>query len=157
MKKWIIGLTVIAVLGITGMYATNSFSHCQIPCGIYGDDLRFSLLAEHITTIEKAMNQIEELSAKSDKNYNQIVRWVTNKDEHASKFTEIVTYYFMAQRVKPVESSDKEAYKKYSEQVVMLHKMIVNAMKCKQTTDKQYVHELEHLVEDFHKSYTSGK
>ena len=38
-------------------------AHCQIPCGIYGDEMRFQMLEEHITTIEKSMKLIGELSA----------------------------------------------------------------------------------------------
>ena len=42
--------------------ANLAYSHCQIPCGIYGDYTRIDLLREHIATIEKSMNQINELS-----------------------------------------------------------------------------------------------
>ena len=62
----------------------ESRAHCEIPCGIYADSIRISLIEEHITTIEKSMNQINEISASSSPNYNQLVRWVTNKEEHAT-------------------------------------------------------------------------
>ncbi|MHC4645494.1 MAG: superoxide dismutase [Ni], partial [Planctomycetota bacterium] len=58
-------------------------SHCQIPCGIYGDPARFDTIAENITTIEKSMKQIVELSATKKPDMNQIVRWVQNKEKHA--------------------------------------------------------------------------
>lgn len=155
MKKWVVGLSVLAVIAVSAMFSVSTFSHCQIPCGIYGDDLRFSLMKEHITTMEKSMRLIKELSADNpDLNTNQIVRWVNNKDEHAEQFTEIVTYYFMAQRVKPADPGDKAAFKAYQDKVVLLHKMIVEAMKCKQTTDQKHIHNLEHLVEDFYNAYT---
>ena len=31
------------------------FSHCEVPCGIYGDPMRLDVMAEHVTTIEKSM------------------------------------------------------------------------------------------------------
>ena len=30
-----------------------------------------------------------------------MVRWVVNKEVHADELSDIVTYYFMAQRIKP--------------------------------------------------------
>ncbi|MBD3267287.1 superoxide dismutase, partial [bacterium] len=74
MKKWVVGLSVLAVIAVSAMFSVSTFSHCQIPCGIYGDDLRFSLMKEHITTMEKSMRLIKELSADNpDLNTNQIV------------------------------------------------------------------------------------
>ena len=75
-------------------------AHCEIPCGIYGDDIRLSLLQEHITTIEKSMREIAELSKAKKPNHNQLVRWITNKEAHAVKFQEIVSQYFLHQRIK---------------------------------------------------------
>ncbi len=46
---------------------------------------------------------------------------MNNKDEHADKIAKIVTYYFMAQRVKPGEASDKA----YTKKLVLLHQMLV--------------------------------
>ena len=36
-------------------------AHCQIPCGIYDDELRVQLIEEHIGTVEKSMKMIVEL------------------------------------------------------------------------------------------------
>jgi nickel superoxide dismutase len=99
-----------AVLVSLAIFASIVYSHCQIPCGIHDDPARFVTLAEHIATIEKSMNQINELSQESKPNFNQIVRWVQNKDSHADELSEIVTYYFMAQRIKPADKADAEAY-----------------------------------------------
>jgi nickel superoxide dismutase len=91
----------LGILVLLLVFASMVYSHCQIPCGIYGDQARFDMLAEHITTIEKSMQQITELSQKDKRNFNQIVRWIQNKEKHADELSHIVTYYFMAQRIKP--------------------------------------------------------
>ncbi|MGC9327120.1 MAG: superoxide dismutase [Ni] [Candidatus Hinthialibacter sp.] len=149
-RIWV-GLASVALIAVLSL---QTFSHCQIPCGIYGDETRFTMLNEHIDTIAKSMNQITELSANEpDQNVNQLVRWVQNKENHADAFTEIVTQYFLSQRIKPVDSSDQEAFKKYTNQLVLLHNMMVHAMKAKQTTDLQHVDALRKLVQDFHDSY----
>ena len=150
MRNGIGSVVILAAVVVSGsFFATRTFAHCQIPCGIYGDDTRLSLLAEHITTIEKSMKQINELSSEKKQDFNKIVRWVQNKDVHADKISEIVTYYFMAQRVKPAEETDKKAYNAYVKKLTLLHKMLVASMKTKQTTDLKYIKQLRELLHDF--------
>ena len=132
------------------------FSHCQIPCGIYGDDTRFELMYEDAKTIEKSMRVINELAEKKTPDYNQIVRWVRNKDDHAEKLSNIVTYYFMAQRVKPVSQTDGKAYKDYVAKITLLHHILVYAMKTKQSTDPATVEKLRSAIGAFKIVYTSG-
>ena len=134
---------------LLAVMANMAYSHCQIPCGIYGDYTRIDLLREHIATIEKSMNQIKELSKNSSDNMNQLVRWVNNKEQHADEFTEIVTYYFLSQRVKITDPEKTEDYKTYQTQVTLLHQMMVFAMKCKQTTDVNNTKKLNDLVTKF--------
>jgi len=120
MKKVLACLFAIVALVLASVPAVSA--HCQIPCGIYDDELRMKLIEEHIGTIEKSMNLVVELGKAKDTDYNQIVRWVTNKDQHADELSEIVTYYFMTQRVKPED-------KQYDKRVALLHQMLVAAMK----------------------------
>lgn len=126
----------LSVMFIISAAAASSQAHCQIPCGIYDDELRYNLLEEDIRTIEKSMDMITQLSAEDEKNYNQIVRWVMNKEEHATKFMDIVSNYFLNQRIKPVDDTAGAQYDDYITQLTLMHKMLVTAMKCKQTTDK---------------------
>jgi|MudIll2142460700_1097286.scaffolds.fasta_scaffold1486497_1 hypothetical protein len=144
-------MLVILSLGLTAML----YAHCQIPCGIYDDQTRFTLLREQLTTIEKSMNQINELSKEPAANINQLVRWVNNKDEHADEFTQIITYYFLAQRIKISDESNKEEYVLYQKKVTLLHQLTVYAMKCKQTTDLSNVEKLKALVSQFEDIYFS--
>jgi len=146
-------LTTLAVLPLLAGTSSLAFSHCQIPCGIYNDPVRFALLDEHITTIEKSMKQLEELSREAKPNWNQLVRWVGNKETHADELTEIVTFYFMAQRVKPADPHDKAAHAKYVREVTLLHQIVVHAMKAKQTTDLEHCEALRSLVHQFRASY----
>jgi nickel superoxide dismutase len=148
-RKLIPGVLLLAVVGIAPLV----YSHCQIPCGIYDDPARLAAIAENITTIEKAMKSIEELSAQQKPNMNQIVRWVNVKDEHAEDIAHITSYYFMAQRIKPVDKSDAAGYEKYIRQITLLHEMLVYSMKAKQTTDLANVEKLRLLLVDFRNVY----
>jgi nickel superoxide dismutase len=146
---------MIYTISLSILLLSALLAHCQVPCGIYGDNTRIVLMQEQITTIEKSMKEIERLSSADKINYNQLVRWVNNKDKHADDFTEIVTYYFLAQRIKITESSDKDAFTKYQKQVILLHQMMVYAMKCKQTTDLENVTKLSELLDQFVETYFS--
>ncbi|MBL7186027.1 MAG: superoxide dismutase [Phycisphaerae bacterium] len=147
-------LASLAVLAVAVAFGSLAYSHCQVPCGIYGDEARFDAIAENITTIEKSMKEIEALSAEPKSNMNQIVRWVNNKEHHADELSETVTYYFMAQRVKIPPASDAKANSAYVQKLTLLHQMLVYSMKAKQTTDLSNVDKLRHLLEDFHKAYS---
>ena len=54
--------------------AGNLIAHCEIPCGIYDDQVRANLIYEHTVTIEKSMKKIAVLSKEAPVNYNQLVR-----------------------------------------------------------------------------------
>lgn len=124
-------------------------AHCEVPCGIYSDDTVFTDLHTHLATIEKAMTQINELSKEPGKNANQLVRWVNNKEIHATKIQEIVSQYFLTQRIK-VDEADKNAYLL---KLTQLHQMTVLAMKCKQTTDLENAQKLHQVIDAFKVSY----
>ncbi|MCU0305527.1 MAG: superoxide dismutase, Ni [Thermoanaerobaculales bacterium] len=134
--------------------AAPASAHCQIPCGIFDDELRVQLIEEHITTVEKSMKQIVELGAAEKVDYNQLVRWVTNKEAHAEEIQDIVTAYFMAQRIKPpADLSDDPATKEYLHRLALLHAIQVHAMKAKQGTDLGEIAALRKLVADFRTAY----
>jgi nickel superoxide dismutase len=152
MKKRISGLILFSIMIIFSS-ASFLYAHCEIPCGIYHDNLRIELLREHIQTIEKSMNQAVELSKADAVNYNQLVRWIHNKDEHANKIQEIVTQYFMTQRIKPAAATDDAVNTEYLSKLTLLHEMLVYAMKCKQTTDPENAQKLTELVDKFYNAY----
>ena len=67
-------------------------------------------MLEDASTVEKATNQIITLSNDIDskqestpitQNYNQLVRWVNNKEIHAEKIISTIANYFLTQRIKP--------------------------------------------------------
>lgn len=126
------------------LFAANVFAHCEIPCGIYDDEARMTLIEEHAATIEKSMTKIVELEKGG--NGNQLVRWVTNKEHHANELQHIVTQYFMTQRIK-FDTPD------YDKKLAALHKILVYAMKCKQTVDPANVEMLRKAAEEFHQLY----
>ena len=148
---------VLSALFVSAVvFGSLAYSHCQIPCGIYDDEARFNAIAEHLTTVEKSMKQIEALPDQDKVNANQVVRWIQNKEKHADEISHIITYYFMAQRVKLPEKDNTKANNDYIKKLTLLHEMLVYTMKTKQTTDTANVERLRSLLHRFHVVY-SGK
>jgi nickel superoxide dismutase len=146
-------LTVLSLLAALAIAATAA-AHCQIPCGIYDDELRVQLIEEHITTVEKSMTQVVALGKASPTDYNQLVRWVVNKEEHAQKIQDIVTAYFMAQRIKPaVDHDDEKAMNEYIHKLAILHAIQIHAMKAKQGTDLKEIENLRKMTKMFREAY----
>ena len=144
MKKTL--FLVLLSLSLLIIFNSTVAAHCEIPCGIYDDEARVAMLLEHTATIEKSMREIKALENADPGNANQLIRWVMNKEHHADELQEIVTQYFMTQRIK----TDTENYEK---KITVLHQMLISAMKSKQTTDEANVAELRKLIDEFHKLY----
>lgn len=126
-------------------------AHCQVPCGIYGDEGRFEALLEDATTISKATAQINELAGTHDaQGSNQLIRWVTTKEAHASNIQTVMCDYFLAQRIKTDDP-------KYVEKLTAAHKVIVAAMKTKQTADAGNAAALTKAIVAFHFAYDGHK
>ena len=150
MKK---SICIVLGFALSCIWVSAAFSHCEIPCGIYGDEMRINQIAEHLQTIEKSMRSVIDLSSRDVKNYNQLVRWITNKETHATHIQDIVYQYFMTQRIKPVPPGSTVAYDTYITQLRLLHEMLIYAMKAKQTTDLNNVEKLRSLLKSFRDSY----
>ena len=147
--------TIALLTIVLGVFASaNAWAHCEIPCGIYDDHMRIHMIEEHATTIEKSMNQIISLGAADTVDYNQLVRWVSNKEAHAQEIQDIVTAYFMAQRIKPPnDHGDESAVNEYMHKLALLHAIQIHAMKAKQSTDLEQIETLRKLVVKFRKAY----
>ena len=140
---------------MAGLIVPFSFAgaHCQIPCGIYADDVVFGELTTDVQTIEKAMKQIISLGEKPSESPNQLVRWITNKEAHAQNIQDTMSAYFLAQRISlDLRDKDQEKYRKL---VGLAHEVTVLAMKCKQTTDLDNVVKLSDALHAFQHTYSA--
>lgn len=142
-RRFLQTLLVLAIMFVASSYAA---AHCEIPCGIYDDKMRINAIAEHITTIEKSMKEILKLESSKPLTHNQLVRWIMNKEDHANELQGIVTQYFMTQRI-------KVGTENYTKKLTLLHKMLISAMKCKQTTDLSHISTLRTLLREFNDLY----
>ena len=131
---------------------TAPIPHCEVPCGIYADQMRFEQMLEDTTTIAKAITNIVEMTqqmagaAPTPKSVNQVSRWVATKESHATNTQHIVAQYFLTQRIK----AEKENYQK---QLMAAHSVMVAAMKCKQDADPATAKALQKAIYDLYRAY----
>lgn len=144
MKRFILaaGLVVTACLPMAYVAA-----HCEVPCGIYDDGARFAAMKEDQATIAKAIAQIVETAGTHDATgHNQLARWVSTKEAHATNTQHVIAQYFMTQRLKP----DAEHY---VEKLTAAHTVMVAAMKCKQSADPAMAEALLAAITKFEAAY----
>jgi nickel superoxide dismutase len=149
MLRALVRTTALAVLVAAVAAPSVALAHCQVPCGIYGDQLRFEQLLEDVKTIAKAQTQLNELLAEGQptaQSVNQMARWVMTKEEHAGHVQDTMQAYFLAQRIK----ADSP---RYVEQLKAAHTVITSAMKCKQSADAATAKALEEAVFNLYRAY----
>ncbi len=142
-------LLPFVLAGVTlSTFVGRAIAHCEVPCGIYADQLRFEQMLEDQKTIAKAITKINELAGKKDaKSANQLARWVATKEQHATHTQHIIAQYFMTQRIK---SSDKAGYTK---KLKAAHAVMVAAMKTKQDANADTAVALRKAILDFYRAY----
>lgn len=130
-------------------------AHCEVPCGIYGDQLRFESMLEDQRTIAKSIDEIAKHLTSMKKGptpleANQVTRWVVTKEDHATRIQHTIAQYFMTQRLKP---ADGEAAKPYLEKLAAAHAVMRGAMKTKQDPSPEAAAALRTAILDFYRAY----
>jgi nickel superoxide dismutase len=142
----IVGLVIVAT-GSVLVHQAETNAHCQVPCGIYDDAARIKSLREDATTIAKAVAQVSDLASQHDAQaINQAIRWVMTKEEHASHIIEVVSQYFLTQKVKP-KAAGSDDYNAYLALLADHHAVMVAAMKTKQSSSAAPVADLVKAID----------
>merc|ERR1719235_2282558 len=127
-----------------GAMACALRAHCQVPCGIFTDNLRIEGMIEDAATIRKSVVQSQELHAAGKlQDIHQLSRWIMTKEDHAQKIMTTIGDYFLAQKVK----KDLLTPEEYKEVLVLHHAVMVAAMKTKQSSEAGPVDTLDAAIE----------
>ena len=114
---------------------SGALAHCEIPCGIYDDNLMVQQMLLDAETIRKGSAQITELAKETDAAHlNTIARWAMVKEEHSRNLQHVNAWYFLTQRVKAVPADDP-GYQTYLSKLAAHHAISVAAMKAAQSLD----------------------
>ena len=86
-------------------------------------------------------------SGKNDpQSQNQLIRWVTSKDEYAQNIIDTIANYYLTQRVKPEQADYVERLKNH-------HMVMLAAMKAKQSSSLKAVDNLNESLEKLRPYY----
>lgn len=111
---------------------TALFGHCQMPCGIYHDEVVFGRFDEYVETMYKAMDEVQTNPFSTAQEKMNFTRWVDLKERYSNEMTTLFTEYFLQQRLKP-ENPQIDSLLKNS------HRILIDLMKIKQKSDKATV------------------
>jgi nickel superoxide dismutase len=121
-------LSLLYVLFAFALLTTRIMAHCQIPCGIFHDDLVFETLEQNLETLQKADHELSSSTLPS----NQSVRWILNKETQSDQIAQTMLTYFLQQRIKLDDP-------KRAEKLDLISKIALQCAKVKQTTDAKEV------------------
>jgi nickel superoxide dismutase len=117
-------------------------AHCQMPCGIYHDEMVFDQIDQFVETTVKAISVMEDNPFKTVQDRNAFVRWVMQKDKGADEVAHIITTYFLQQKIKPGEEDT-------TKRVLSAHLMLFYLVQIKQTVDLKVLNDFYQEWEKF--------
>lgn len=140
--------TLFAALFAATVTTVQLHSHCQMPCGIYHDQMIYDKIDEYFETMVKAVTAMHNNDFKTVQDRNQFMRWVITKEKMSDEMAQVLMYYFLQQKVKPGNDDDTQ------DLVKSIHKMLFLLVQIKQNADvkivKEFGKEWDHFKELFH-------
>ena len=122
---------------------TSSLSaHCQMPCGIYNDQMVYDEVNQFYLTVFKAVKALENNKFQTDEDRNQYVRWVMTKERLCNEIATLLTTYFFQQKIMPIDDN--------RDMVNSLHQLLFQLVAIKQNVDIK-------IVKDFGKEWENFK
>lgn len=130
------------VLAVATLFSGNLVAHCQMPCGIYHDDMAFDQIDQYIETMYKGISVINDSKFTTPHERNETIRWVVLKDNSSTEAAEFITTYFLQQKIKPGEPDTPT-------RLTSAHKLLFLLVAIKQNTDLQMIKEFATEWEKF--------
>ena len=128
MKRYI-GMAVC----VWGLWTqSNLYAHCQMPCGIYHDEIVFAQIDQYIETMTKSLNVLADNKFSNPQERGTFVRWVALRDSNSDEMASLITTYFLQQKIKVGEEGTPE-------KLASAHKLLVDLMHIKQQIDNKAV------------------
>lgn len=122
-------------------------AHCQMPCGIYHDEMVFNQIDQYIETMYKGLTEIKNSKFSTPLERNNFIRWVMLKETASDEMANLITQYFLQQKIKPGEPDT-------AKRLVSAHKMLFELTAIKQNVDlamiDNFADEWEKFKQMFH-------
>jgi nickel superoxide dismutase len=140
-------LTVLIAITFSS-FNGNLNAHCQMPCGIYNDQMIYDQVDQYFETMAKAVHYLKNHNSNNLQDKNQFVRWILTKEKESDEVARTLTTFFLQQKVSPSDEPETTAL------VKSLHKLLFLLVQIKQTIDLEIVHEFgkewDHFKQLFH-------
>ncbi len=107
-------------------------AHCQMPCGIYHDDMVYDLIDQYVETMYKGISVINNNKFTTPKEKNEFIRWVMEKDKASDQMAKLITEYFLQQKIKAGEDDTVK-------RLVSAHQLLFLLVAIKQNTNLELV------------------
>jgi nickel superoxide dismutase len=117
-------------------------AHCQMPCGIYHDQMIYDKIDEYYETMYKAISVLDDNKFDTIQQKNQFIRWVMTKERMSDETAHIILEYFLQQKLKPDDPDSLDLVKS-------AHRMLFLLVSIKQTVDLNIVKEFGKEWENF--------
>lgn len=134
-------LVLIGTFAIFSNFGTLG-AHCQMPCGIYHDDMVFDQIDQYVETMYKAISILKDNKFENVKDKNEFVRWVMQKENASNEAATILTTFFLQQKIKP---SENDTIKR----ITSAHNLLFLLVGIKQTVDIKIVEQFADEWEKF--------
>lgn len=123
-------------------YSGSLSAHCQMPCGIYHDDMVFDQIDQYIETMYKCISVLNENKFANVRDKNEFIRWVCQKEKASDEAANIITTFFLQQKIKPGEDDTVK-------RITSAHKLLFLLVTIKQNVDLKFVEEFANEWEKF--------
>lgn len=114
------------------IYTGQLYSHCQMPCGIYHDNMVYEQIDQYIETMVKGITVLSDNKFVTLHDKNEFVRWIMTKETESNKVAELIVTYFLQQKIKPDEPDT-------AKRVVLAHRLLFHIVGIKQNIDIKMV------------------
>lgn len=121
---------------------TNLGAHCQMPCGVYHDEMVYNQIDQYVETMYKGMSILNSSKFHGVHDWNEVIRWVLLKEKESDATANLLTTYFLQQKIKPGEADT-------AKRLTSCHKLLFLLVAIKQNTDVKFVKEFLEEWEDF--------
>ena len=128
---------------LTGLFFhIQLIAHCQMPCGIYHDEMVFDQIDQFIETSVKGVSVMHDNKFTTVQDRNEFIRWVMQKEKSCNEIAELILTYFLQQKIKPGEEDT-------AKRVLSAHRLLFYLVQIKQTADLKVVNDFYEEWEQF--------
>lgn len=132
---------IFSVVCAMGCYS-QLMAHCQMPCGIYHDEMVFDQIDQFVETTVKGISVLNDNKFSTIQQRNEFVRWIMQKEKSSNDVAELILVYFLQQKIKPNEEDT-------AKRVLSAHLLLFYLVQIKQTVDLKVVNDFYEEWERF--------